>query len=147
MEKVTYSTVINAPRQKVWDTMLGKETYEQWTAAFQEGSTYTGNWEEGTEMIFTGPTDDENHGGMYAVIAEYRPQEFVSIKHQGEIKNGEKVPWSAPLSEEGYENYTFRDVDGGTEVFVELVVPKEWISMFEGMWPKALAILKELAEK
>ncbi len=147
MEKLTFSTVINAPREKVWDTMLEKNTYQEWTKPFHEGSTYEGNWEEGSEMKFIGPNDDGGVGGMYARVVENRPYEFVSIQHLGELKNGEKNPWPVVPGEEGYENYLFKDVSGGTEVIVELTVPAEWKDMFDDMWPKSLAILKELAEK
>ncbi len=147
MEKLTFSTIINASREKVWNTMLEKDTYQEWTVPFHEGSTYDGNWEEGSEMKFTGPDEDGSVSGMYAVIAANRPHEFVSIKHGGEFKNDEKIPWPVVDGQEGYENYTFKDIDGGTEVIVELMVLREWKDMFNEMWPKALAKLKEIAEK
>lgn len=93
MEKITFTTIINAPREKVWNTMLEKDTYQEWTVPFHEGSTYDGNWEEGSEMKFIGPSEDGSIGGMYALIAVSRPYEFVSIKHLGEFKDGEKIPW------------------------------------------------------
>ncbi len=147
MEKLTFSTIINAPREKVWNTMLEKDTYNEWVAPFQEGSTYDGNWEEGSEIKFIGPSEDGNVSGMYAVIAANRPYEFVSIKHLGELKNGEKNPWPVVEGQEGYENYTFRDTEKGTEVIVDLIVPAEWKDMFEEMWPRALDKLKEIAER
>lgn len=147
MEKLTFSTIINAPREKVWNTMLAKDTYQAWTVPFHEGSTYEGNWEEGSEMKFIGPSEDGNMSGMYAVIAANRPYEFISIKHLGELNNGERTPWPVVEGEEGYENYTFKDADGGTEVLVTLTVPVEWKDMFNDMWPRALAKLKEIAER
>lgn len=147
MEKITFSTIINASREKVWNTMLEKDTYQKWTVPFHEGSAYDGNWEEGSEIKFIGPSEDGSLSGMYAVIATNRPHEFISIKHLGELKNGEKNPWPVVEGQEGYENYTFKDVDGGTEVLVELTVPAEWKDMFNDMWPKSLAILKEISEK
>ncbi len=147
MEKLTFTTIINAPREKVWKTMLEKDTYEQWAEIFQKGSTFEGSWDEGSDIIFTGPSDDASVSGMYAKITAHRPQEFVSIRHIGEIKNGEKRPWPTVEGQEGYENYMFKDVDGGTEVLVELMVASEWKDMFAEMWPKALAKLKEVAER
>lgn len=147
MEKLTFSTIINASREKVWNTMLEKDTYQEWTVPFHEGSTYDGNWEEGSEIVFTGPSEDGSIAGMYAVIAANRPHEFVSIKHLGEIKNGEKSPWPVVEGQEGYENYTLKDVNGDTEVLVELMVPAEWKDMFDDLWPRALAKLKEIAER
>lgn len=128
--------------------MLEKDTYQEWTAPFHEGSTFDGNWEEGSEMKFIGPSEDGSVSGMYAVIAANRPYEFISIKHLGEFKDGERTPWPiAEGQEEGYENYTFKDTDTGTEVLVELTVPAEWKDMFDDMWPRALAKLKEIAER
>jgi uncharacterized protein YndB with AHSA1/START domain len=147
MEKITFSTIINASREKVWNTMLEKDTYQKWTVPFHEGSSFEGNWAEGSEMKFTGPSEDGSVSGMYAVIDANRPHEFISIKHLGEFKNDVKTPLPVVEGQESHENYTFKDVDGGTEVIVELTVPTEWKDMFNDMWPKALAILKEIAEK
>jgi uncharacterized protein YndB with AHSA1/START domain len=147
MEKITFNIIINASREKVWNTMLEKDTYQEWTVPFHDGSTYDGNWEEGSEIKFIGPSEDGSISGMYAVIVTNQPHQFVSIKHLGEIKDGERNPWPVTEGQEGYENYTFKDVDGGTEVFVELMVPAEWKDMFNDMWPKALAKLKEISEK
>lgn len=147
MEKLKFSTLINAPREKVWNIMLEKETYKEWTKPFHEGSTYEGNWEQGSEIKFIGPSEDGSISGMYALIATNRPYEFISIKHLGEFKNGEKNPWPVTEGQEGYENYTFKDVDGKTELIIELTVPTEWKDMFNDMWPKALEKLKELSER
>jgi hypothetical protein len=56
----------------------------------------------------------------------------------------EAKKWSGAL-----ENYTFKEKNGNTEVIVDLYgnIPDEFNEMFEGMWPKALQKLKELAEK
>lgn len=147
MEKLTFSIIISASRKKVWDTMLEKDTYQKWTASFHEGSTYDGDWAEGSEIEFIGPSEDGSILGMYALIAVNRLHEFVSIRHLGELKNGEKSPWPVVEGQEGYENYTFKDANGGTELLVELAVPAEWKDMFNDMWPKALAKLKEITER
>lgn len=148
MEKLRFTTIINASREKVWDTMLNKDTYMEWTVPFHEGCTYDGNWEKGSEMKFIGPTEDGSISGMYAVIVANRPHEFLSIQHLGEFKDDERNPWPLVEGQEGFENYTFKDIGtAGTEVLVELTVPAEWKDMFNDMWPRALATLKEIAEK
>ena len=44
MQKMHFSTTVNAPRKKVWDTMLEDSTYRDWTTAFnQKGSWYEGD--------------------------------------------------------------------------------------------------------
>lgn len=150
MEKLQFKRTINAPVQKVWDLMLGKESYKEWTEVFnpEGGSFFEGSWEKGSQVEFIGPDEHEKRSGMYALIEENRPGEFLSIRHLGEIKNGEKQPFPEEVAPNGiHENYTFREVDGKTELTVDLDTNEEWKAMFEGMWPKALDKLQEMAEK
>ena len=147
MKKLLSSIVINAPKEKVWDTMLGDATYREWTRVFQEGSYFKGSWEEGSKILFIGPSD-EGDMGMVSRIKENRPYEFVSIEHLGIIKDGVEDTESEEARKwaPAYENYTFREVEGGTEVLVELDILEEHEEMFAEMWPKALQELKRLAE-
>jgi uncharacterized protein YndB with AHSA1/START domain len=146
METLTFKTIINAPKEKVWDTMLGDATYRQWTAAFHEGSYYKGSWEQGSKIKFLGPNEDGTEGGMYAIIEANRPYEFISIKHLGELQGDVEKPWPTDKGQEGYENYTFKDMNGSTELIVDLRIPAEFKDMFQGMWPNALEKLKAIAE-
>jgi uncharacterized protein YndB with AHSA1/START domain len=146
MKTLNFKTFINAPREKVYKVMLEDETYRKWTEVFCPGSYYKGDWSEGSRIIFLGPdpkTGEE--GGMVAKIAKNTPNEYVSIEHLGEIKNGVEDLW--PEGKGGFENYTFIEKDGGTEVEVEHAnLPDEYAAMFNDMWPKALTALKDLAE-
>lgn len=151
MQKLHFSVQINAPREKVWDTMLEDGTYREWTSTFNEGSYYEGNWETGSEIKFLGPGEDESSGlsGMYAKIEENRLHEFISIHHLGVIKNGEVDTTSDEVKKwaPAFENYTFADSEGGTLLTVDVDTNDEYKEIFEGMWPKALQTLKELCEK
>lgn len=95
---------------------------------------------------------DENGkeaGGMYSRIKEARPYEFVSIEHLGMINGTGEVDTTSEEVKKwtpAFENYTFTDTEGGTEVLVEMDISEEWKDMFNDMWPKALTILKEIAE-
>ncbi len=150
MERLTFTTTINAPKEKVWHVMLDETTYQQWTKQFNEGSRYEGNWETGSEMRFIGVDDSgKESGGMYSKIKETRPYEFVSIEHLGMITETGEVDTTSESVQKwapAFENYTFIDTEGGMEVFVEIDVADEWKEMFNDMWPKALAKLKEIAE-
>ncbi len=145
MTNLHYAIQISAPREKVWDVMLGDATYREWTAVFMPGSYYQGDWSEGSKMLFLGPgAEGEAEGGMAAVVKEHRPHEFVSLEYHAEIRNGVEVP----MAGNGFENYTLKDIDGGTEVSIDLLnLPDEYVDMFDESWPKALEKLKELAEK
>ena len=144
MKTLHFSVTINAPKEKVWTAMLDRESYEVWTAEFAAGSTYEGSWEKGEKIKFLSPEGE----GMTAVIAEHKPFEFISIKHLGYIKDGiedtespEIKAW-APL----FENYTFSENNGISEVKVDIDTTPEFEDDMVQMWPKALAKLKMVCE-
>lgn len=145
METIYFQTHIKASPKKVWDTMLGQETYREWAKAFGEGSYYQGGWEEGSDILFLG---DGGGMGMASRIKTSRKPEFISIEHVGIVKDGVVDTESADAKQwaPAYENYTFKEMDGGTELAVSIDVLSEHKSMFEEMWPEALRLLKELAE-
>lgn len=142
---LTFQISIAAPRALVWDTMLDTEGYKAWTAAFCEGSHFTGSWAQGAAIRFLAPNGD----GMVAEIAENRPHEFVSIRHLGEISGGvadttsDKVRAWAPA----YENFAFADIDGGTRVEVSIDTVPEYEQYMLTTYPKALELLKQLCER
>lgn len=149
MSKLNFSIVIDAPISKVWDTMLEDKTYRIWTEEFSPGSHYIGNWNQGSKILFLGPSNDGKIAGMVSRIKENKPHKYISIEHLGEVYDGvedttsDRVKvWAGAL-----ENYTFINKDGKTELVVDLDINAEFKEMFEGIWPKALQILKSLCEE
>ncbi len=149
MEKMHFSTVINAPKEKVWKTMLDKDTYEKWTEIFGPGSTYDGDWSEGSKILFLAPDEAGKMSGMVSRIKENRPYEYISMESIGMVQDGKEDTSSQEAKEwaGALENYTFKETDGKTEVLVDVDINEEFTEMFQDMWPKALQKLKELAEK
>ena len=150
MQKLHFSMQINAPKNKVWHAMLDEQPYREWTNAFNEGSYYKGSLEKGSKILFLGPDPNTGEeGGMVSRIAENKPYEFISIEHLGLVQNGVEDTTSevARKWSPAFENYTFNDKDGATEVLVDIDVEAEYAQMFDEMWPKGLLKLKELAEK
>jgi Activator of Hsp90 ATPase homolog 1-like protein len=149
MEKLHFSIVINAPKEKVWDTMLDDKTYRLWTEAFMPGSFYKGDWNKGSKILFLAQDKDGKMGGMVSRIKENRKYEHVSIEHLGIVNKGIEDTTSDAVKDwaGAHENYTFRDNNGTTEILVEMDSHEEYAEMFEGMWPKALQKLKEISEK
>jgi len=146
MQKLHFKIMINAPRQKVWHATLDDATYREWTSAFMEGSYAITDWQKGSKALFLGPGGKD---GMVSRIVENIPNEYLSIEHLGEVKDGvedttsEKVQqWSG-----SNENYTLKTVDGQTEFSVDCDMADDYVDMFSDMWPKALAKLKEIAER
>jgi len=149
-EKIHFDIVINAPVQKVWDTMFAQETYKEWTSAFEPTSYYEGSWGKGSKIKFL----SSDGSGMVSEIAENIPYKFVSIRHLGEVHNGVEDTTSERVMKwtPAFENYTFTDNGTETHLDIDMEMPstpetKEMKEMFEGMWPKALLKLKEICEK
>jgi uncharacterized protein YndB with AHSA1/START domain len=144
MKRFQFSTLIQAPREVVWETVIGPVTYRIWTAAFTEGSYFEGTWAKGERMRFLAPGGQ----GMVSEIAESRPHEFISIKHLGEIKDGvedtesEAVRSWAPC----FETYTFTQAGAATELTVDMDMAESFEEYMTGVWPKALSQLKALCE-
>ena len=149
MQKLKFSIEINATKEKVWNTMLEDKTYRIWTEAFSKGSHYIGDWSKGSKILFLGPNENGEMGGMVSRIKENKKYEFISIEHIGMVQDGKEDTTSEAIKvwAGALENYTFRDNNGSTEILVEMDSNEEYAEMFEGMWPNALQKLKELAEK
>lgn len=149
MNKIHFSITINAPKAKVWNTMLDDMTYREWTEAFAPGSHYVGDWSKGSKILFLGPDPATGKlGGMVARIADNRLHEFISIEHLGMVQDGKEDTTSDAVKAwaGAHENYTFKEKNGTTEIEVDIDVVEDFKEMFEDMWPKALQKLKELAE-
>jgi len=149
-ETMHFEITINAPVTKVWDMMLAQETYRQWTAAFEPTSYYEGSWEKGSKMKFLGA----GGSGMISQIVENVPYKFISTEHLGEIKDGVEDTTSEAVKKwlPAFENYTFTDNGDSTLLQIDMEMgsseeSKQMKEMFEGMWPKALLLLKEVCEK
>lgn len=149
MKKLHFSIKIKASREKVWKTMLEDKTYRKWTSTFSPGSYYKGSWEKGSKILFIGPdpkTGEE--GGMVSRIAENKPYEFISIEHLGIVHEGKEDTTSEEAKKwtPAFENYTFKETGGQTEVIVDMDTAEEMEAEFKKMWPESLLRLKELAE-
>lgn len=144
MEKLQFSAKINAPKEKVWKTLWEDATYRKWTSVFSPTSYADTDWKEGSKVLFL----DSKGDGMVSKIETNRPNELMSFKHLGEVKNGvedtesDKVKgWAGAM-----ENYTLKEADGLTELLVEMDMNEEYKDMFIGMFPKALEQVKVLSE-
>lgn len=124
--------------------MLEDATYRQWTSAFCEGGYALTDWKEGSKALFLTPSGE----GMVSKIAAHRPNEFLSIKHLGTVKNGVEDTNSEEAKSwgEALENYRITEANGSSTLTVEMDTTDQYKSYFEETWPKALEILKEVSE-
>ena len=115
---------------------------------FNPTSTYEGNWEKGSKMLFIGVDEKGEKGGIVSKIAENIPHQFVSIKHYGLVNAGKEITEGADVEKwaNGFENYSFEENNGVTMVKVEIDATEEFIDFMNETYPKALIKLKELCE-
>lgn len=144
MQQLTFNITIDAPREKVWNVLWGKDSYPQWTRPFSENSGVETDWKKGSKALFI----DDSRSGMVSRISDAVPNEYMEITHEGVIKNG-KEDYSAAEAE-GWagakEIYTLKDDNGKTELLIYADITDEYADMFKGMWPKALDEVKRLSE-
>lgn len=148
MNKMHFEIHIDAPREKVWETMLGSDTYPKWTTVFMPGSTFEGSWEQGSRILFVALDENGKQGGMVARIAENRAPEFISIEHIGQVIDGVEDTDSDEVKQwaGAHEDYTLEESGNGTDLHIDVDVPDEYKDDMAELWPKALKKLKQLVE-
>ncbi|MRS62982.1 SRPBCC family protein [Larkinella terrae] len=145
MEKLEYTITIDAPREKVWDILWNDTTYPVWTGVFSENSRVETDWQEGSKVLFLGGENE----GLISSIAAKVPNEYMSFKHLGAIKNGVE-DYNSEYTKQwagSTENYSLKTVDGKTVLQVDLDVTEQDKDYFQKTWPSAMEKIKELAEK
>lgn len=145
MEKLVFNISITATPEKVWNILWTDATYRKWTSAFTEGSHAVTDWKEGSKVLFL----DGNGMGMVSRIAVNRPNEYMSIEHLGEVKDGVEDTTSDRVKAwaGAHENYTLKKNNDQTELTIDMDITEEFKEMFAQIWPKALANVKQLSEQ
>lgn len=152
MKRVQYFIHINAPKEKVYDCMLGlsdKSTYEKWTAIFNPMSTYRGAWSPGSKMLFIGSDEHGEQGGMVSEIVEAVPGELVTIRHYGLYKSGEEITEGPEVAQwaGGIEQYVFNDDGQSTALTINLDTAEDFVAYMDEKFPAALQVLKQHCEQ
>lgn len=145
MQKISFSTPINAPKEKVWEMLWNLDGYRTWTSAFTEGSDVkTDNWKEGSKVLFI----DANGSGMVATVAAHKPNEFMSFKHLGMLIDGvEDTSSEKVMSWAGaFENYSLEGENGTSTLSVEMDVTDDFKDYMQKTWPVALEKVKGMCE-
>jgi len=145
MVALNFSILINASKEKVWRTLWDDASYREWTSVFGDGSYAVSEWKEGNKIQFISAEGD----GMFSLIFKMVPNELMSFKHLGIVKNGVEQPedeetkkWSGAM-----ETYTMTEKETSTELSVTIDVTEDHEPFFRDTFPKALDRVKTLAEK
>lgn len=145
MKTLHFSVTINAPAEKVWKILWDDETYRKWTSAFSEGSYALSSWKEGSRVHFLSPSGD----GMYSEIEKLVPNELMLFSHLGMMKGGKEQPETEESKQwaGSKEIYSLKSNGSTTELAVSVDITDDHVKTFEGMFPKALALVKSLSEQ
>lgn len=143
MKKLQFQINIIATSKKVWQTLWFSQSYKKWTTVFCEGSYYKGEMKEGNRIHFLSP----DGRGMYSHVESFIPNEYAAFKHLGDLSNFEELPqenfqWSGST-----ETYKLQEENGITTLTAILDAVPEFEDCFNTTFPKALQVIKELAEK
>ncbi|WP_290796424.1 SRPBCC family protein [Flavihumibacter sp. UBA7668] len=145
MKKINFSIYINAPKQKVYDTLIDPQLYKVWVDVSWPNSFYDGKWEEGEILRFISP----GNGGTAANVAELQKGEYILLVHKAVLNPDLTKDITSDAAREwigSKESYRFNETGGGTTLLVELHCTPVWVTMFEEGYPPALAKLKEICE-
>lgn len=147
MKKIIKTIDINAPKEKVWDILFGKETYKVWTAPFSSGSNSDAvtDWNEGSDVKFV----DGSGSGIAGKIVKHVPNETIRIQYYGPITNNNLVTegdeaeqWKGTV-----EEYRISERDGVSRFDVSCDMLEPYFDFMSKAWDEALAILKKLSEE
>lgn len=144
MDRINFSTTINADAKTVWKVLWEDETYRQWTKTFSEESHARSDWQEGSRAEFL----DGNNCGMYSLIERMTENEFMSFKHLGSIKDGKDIPFEGEMASwaGSHEDYRLSEKNGVTTLTAEMDVVEQFKDFMNEKMPVALAKVKELSE-
>ena len=144
MITLTFEKEINAPAQKVWDVLWNKDTYGQWTVAFNPVSRIETDWKVGGKTYFL---DADDNGMVTTIDSMNEPYEIV-FKQLGEVNNGVEDITSEKVKPyaNSFEKYFLSETNNVTALKVSVDTLKEYENFMKDGFIKGLEIVKELAE-
>ncbi len=142
MQEMQFQVEINAPIEKVWDTLWQDETFRQWAGIIDPGTHLVGELKEGNEVQFI----SGNGYGVTSLVEKLSPGKFLLLRHRADTQEAGKrereKEWTG-----GAESYALAEKDGATILTAAFDAPPEMEEYFKINYPKALEQVKTLAEK
>lgn len=143
MKEIQFSIEIKASKERVWATLWEDETFREWANMIDEGTYMKGVMKEGNEIQFISSV---NGYGVTDLIERLNPNVYVLFRHRADTKESgqqeREKEWTG-----GTESYSLSEKNGVTTLLVVTEVPQEQEDIFHMRFPKALELIKTLAEK
>lgn len=146
MKILTLETEFFSSPEIVYNCIVHENFYTYWTEAFHPGSTFIGNWNEGSKIQFIGPDENGKMGGITSHIVKNIPFQEIWIEHLGLIADGkedfesDEVKAWAP----SYERYFLEKTEKGTRFRLEMQANDDWYEMMKEGWEKSFVLFTEL---
>lgn len=150
MKSIHLDIKIAASREIIWKAITDPDLYTAWTSVFSKTSHFVGSWEKGQIIRFLAFNKAGKLDGMVSEIADAVYPSLISIRHLGYIYDGQDDTTSDAVRSwaPAYENYTLTTLSDGETLFeLDQDVTDEYYDMFMDLWPKALLVLKDVAER
>lgn len=142
MNELQFQVEINAPKQRVWDTLWQDKTFREWASIVDPGTHMVGELIEGNEVQFI----SGNGYGVTSLVKKLIPEEYLMLLHSADTQDaGEQErdkQWTG-----GKEIYKLEELNNVTTLRFECDVPEELVTIMNDRYPKALRRVKELAER
>ncbi len=130
--KITYKTIIHAPKEKVWDALTNPDIIKQYFF----GTELITSWEIGSEIIFQGAWEGQSYRDK-GTILEYIKDEKLAYSYLSNWSGKEDLP-------ENYlwVSYEVKEISGDTELTIYQTNYDEekaqhseasWASIIDGM--------------
>ena len=137
-----FSIEIEAPSEKVWQTLWDDKTFRDWGSIIDEGQYMVGELAEGNEVQFI-----SSEGlGVTSFIEKLIPNKYLALRQVADTmdsgKQEREKEWTG-----GTESYELVEKNGITNLAVKIDVPHGQEETFKVRFPKALKRVKILAEK
>lgn len=144
MERQTFSTTINASRERVWEILWGN-SYSAWNAHSSERLRLESDFKRGSKLKYISNTNN----GVVVTIEEIIPNEYISLRDLGDIKDGQEIVYVTTTDDKDLQNFKLTTVDGATLLEVDMVnVTNPGIqAKLQQYWNTALQNVKNLSEK
>ena len=140
MKKLEFSIEIKASKEKVWESLWNDQNYRKWTALFLPGSYYEGELKENSDVRFLSPGGH----GLFAMVEKVIPFRAMYFLHFGLILDG--ISQEKTFKDGAIEQYDLYENEKGTKLTVTLKTEEEYKTYFNNSFPRALAVVKEIAE-
>ena len=138
-----FSIEIEAPSEKVWQTLWEDKTFRDWGNIIDEGQYMVGEMAEGSEVQFISSVSSF---GVTSVIEKLIPNEYIAFKQIADTMDSGKQErdkeWTG-----GTESFELIEKNNSTNLTVKIDVPPGLEEIFKDRFPKALERVKVLVEE